>query len=154
MRQVTALLPKVVALSLFSAVLASPLNAEMLLITEQEAALPAAADGGLTFRGVTRGPKVQVLSPVQGAGTVTSPLNLKLKFESFGGAKIDTSSVKASYLKSPSVDLTQRMMKYVKESGIDLEGAVVPPGEHIIKLDLKDSEGRTGTANIKFVVVK
>jgi hypothetical protein len=68
---------------------ALPAQAQM-LISEQEAALPAAADSGLTFRGVTRGPKVQVLSPAQDAA-VKSPFNLKLKFESFGGAKIDPS---------------------------------------------------------------
>ncbi len=153
MRQVAAFLPKVVALGLFSAVLASPLKAEI-LITENEAALPAAADTGLTFRGVTRGPKVQIVSPAPGAGTVTSPLSLKLKFESFGGAKIDTATVKASYLKSPSVDLTQRMQKFVKENGIEMEGAIVPPGEHIIKVDLKDTDGRAGSANIKINVAK
>jgi hypothetical protein len=152
MRQLI-LFSSVVALSLFSAVLVSPLQAEV-LITEQEAALPAAADTGLTFRGVTRGPKVQILSPAPGAGTVTSPLNLKLKFESFGGAKIDLSTVKASYLKSPSVDLTQRMQKFVKETGIEMDGAVIPPGEHVIKVDLKDTDGRAGSANIKINVTK
>ncbi len=151
MRQ--ALFPKVVALSLFSAVLATPLKAEI-LITENEAALPAAADTGLTFRGVTRGPKVQLVSPAPGSGTVTSPLNLRLKFESFGGAKIDPASVKASYVKSPSVDLTQRMQKFVKENGIEMDGAVIPPGEHIIKVDLKDTDGRAGSANFKINVAK
>jgi hypothetical protein len=153
MRQVTSLFSRVAAAGLFSAVLVLPLQAQV-LITEQEAALPAAADTGLTFRGVTRGPKVKIVSPAPGAGTVTSPLSLKLQFESFGGAKIDTSSVKASYLKSPSVDLTQRMMKYVKDNGIEMEGAIVPPGEHVIKVDLKDSEGRAGSASFKLNVAK
>lgn len=153
MRPVTPLFAGVVALSLFSAALAAPLKAEI-LITEQEAALPAAADTGLTFRGVTRGPRIKIVSPAPGAGTVTSPMNLTLQFESFGGAKIDPSSVKASYLKSPSVDLTQRMQKFVKETGIDMQGAIIPPGEHFIKVDLKDTDGRAGSANIKINVAK
>ncbi len=148
-----ALFLKVVALGLFSALLSAPLKAEV-LITENEAALPAAADTGLTFRGVTRGPKIKIVSPAPGAGVVTSPVNLKLQFESFGGAKIDMSSVKASYLKSPSIDLTQRMQKFVKENGIEMDGAVIPPGEHVIKVDLKDTDGRAGSANFKINVAK
>lgn len=153
MRQVTSLFSSVAALGLFSAVLASPLQAEV-LITEKEAALPAAADTGLTFRGVTRGPKIKLVSPAPGAGTVTSPVSLKLEFQSFGGAKIDTSSVKTTYLKSPSVDLSTRMQKFVKENGIDMDGAIIPPGEHVIKVDLKDTDGRAGSTSIKINVAK
>ena len=131
---------------------ACPATAQM-LISEQEAALPAAADTKLTLRGVTRGPKVQVISPAQEA-SVKSPFNLKLKFESFGGAKIDPASVKATYLKSPSVDLTQRMQKFIKDSGIDMEKAEVPPGEHVIAVQLKDTEGRAASVNLKINVAK
>lgn len=151
MRQVTSLFSSVVAFSLFSALLVSPLKAEV-LITPQEAALPSAADTGLTFRGVTRGPKIKIVSP--NAGTVTSPVSLKLQFESFGGAKIDTSSVRASYLKNPAVDLTPRMKKFIKENGVDFDGAIIPPGEHVIKVDLKDTDGRAGSANIKINVAQ
>ena len=129
-----------------------PAHAQM-LITEQEAALPGAADTGLAMRGITRGPKVQVISPTQEA-VVKSPFNLKLKFESFGGAKIDTSSVKATYLKSPAVDLTQRMQKFIKDSGIEMEKAEVPPGEHVIAVQIKDTEGRTASMNFKINVAK
>jgi hypothetical protein len=129
-----------------------PASAQM-LISEQEAALPAAADTKLTLRGVTRGPKVQVISPAQEAA-VKSPFNLKLKFESFGGAKIDPASVKATYLKSPSVDLTQRMQKFIKDNGIEMEKAEVPPGEHVIAVQLKDTEGRAVSMNFKINVAK
>ena len=75
------------------------------LITEEEAKLPPpkgaiAADR----RGILRGPKVEFVSP---GGSVASPLKLQLKFESFGGAKIDPESVKITgrhhHLKSPKV---------------------------------------------------
>ena len=129
-----------------------PTQAQM-LISEQEAALPAAADTSLTLRGVTRGPKVQIISPAQEVA-VKSPFNLKLKFESFGGAKIDPASVKATYLKSPSVDLTQRMQKFIKDNGIEMDKAEVPPGEHVIALQIKDTEGRAASVNFKINVAK
>ena len=83
-----------------------------------------------------------------------SPFNLKLKFESFGGAKIDPASVKATYLKSPSVDLTQRMQKFIKDNGIEMEKAEVPPGEHVIAVQIKDTEGRAASMNFKINVAK
>ena len=57
------------------------------LITEDEAKLPPpkgaiAADR----RGILRGPKVEVVSPNEASH---SPLRLQLKFESFGGARIN-----------------------------------------------------------------
>jgi hypothetical protein len=150
MTGVARVLLAAVFLSGISAVV--PADAQM-LISEQEAALPAAADTKLTLRGVTRGPKVQVISPAQEAA-VKSPFNLKLKFESFGGAKIDPASVKATYLKTPSVDLTQRMQKFIKDSGIEMEKAEVPPGEHVIAVQLKDTEGRAASVNLKINVAK
>jgi hypothetical protein len=153
MIQVPSWLHRAAVAALFSLFLTGPLSAQV-LITEQEAALPAAADTGLTFRGVTRGPKIKIVSPAPGAGTVTSPVNLRLQFESFGGSKIDKSSVKASYLKSPTVDLTQRLEKFMDEGGVNMEGAVIPPGEHVIKVDLKDTDSRAGSTSIKINVAK
>src|SRR5690349_19166365 len=76
------------------------------LITEEEAKLPPpkgaiAADR----RGILRGPKVEFVSPGE---AVSSPMRLQLKFESFGGAKIDPESVKVIFLRTPNVDLTPR----------------------------------------------
>ena len=56
---------------------------------------------------------------------VKSPLNLKLKFESFGGSKIDPDTVKVIYLKSPAIDLTQRLKKHIRSDGIELDTADV-----------------------------
>lgn len=128
-------------------------HAEM-LITEQETALPAAAGGSLTFRGVTRGPKVDMVSPAAEAGVVKSPVDLKMKFQSFGGATIDPNSVKVTYLKTPLVDLTTRLKNYIKPGGIEMSTAEMPAGEHPIRVEIKDSEGRTGGATFTLKVTK
>ncbi len=117
--------------------------ASNLLITEEEAKLPppkgaVAADR----RGITRGPKIEVVAD----GELThSPLHLQLKFESFGGSKIDTDSVKVTYLRTPNVDLTERIKAFIRASGIDMPDAQLPPGDHMIRVDVKDSEGRMGS---------
>jgi hypothetical protein len=131
----------------------APAHAEV-LITEQEAMRPAAAPKAEeASRGIFRAPKISVLSP-QEEGIVTSPLNLKLKFESFGGTKIDEDSIRVIYLKNPSVDLTPRLKKHLKSSGIEMEVAEAPPGEHHLKVEVKDSDGHLGTADVVFKVTK
>ena len=114
------------------------------LITEEEARLPPpkgaiAADR----RGIMRGPKVEFVSP---RDSVNSPLRLVLKFESYGGAKIDPESVKVIFLRSPNVDLTARVKPFVQPDGINMQDAELPPGEYTVRVDIKDSDGRPGTA--------
>ena len=66
------------------------------LITDDEAKLPPPKGAiSATTRGILRGPKVEVISPNEAAH---SPLRLQLKFETFGGARIDIESVKVLYL--------------------------------------------------------
>lgn len=114
------------------------------LITEEEAKLPPpkgaiAADR----RGILRGPKVEFVSP---GDSVNSPMRLVLKFESFGGAKIDPDSVKVIFLRTPNVDLTSRVKPFVHADGINMQDAELPPGDYTVRVDIKDSDGRPGTA--------
>ena len=113
------------------------------LITDEEAKLPppkgaVAADR----RGILRGPKVEFVSP---SDSVSSPLHLVLKFESFGGAKIDPDSVKVMFLRTPNVDLTARVKPFVQADGINIQDAELPAGEYMVRVDIKDSDGRPGT---------
>ena len=124
------------------------------LITEQEASLPAAVPTQMTTRGITRAPRILKLSPAADAAVVKSPFKLSLKFESFGGATIDPTTIKVFYLKNPTVDLTERLKSHFKDNGINLETAEAPPGDHPIRMEIKDSEGRTGVSNFMLKVTK
>jgi len=122
-----------------------PSYAGQVLITNDEAKLPPpkgaiAADK----RGILRGPKIHYV-PV--GDSVQSPTRLQLKFESFGGSKIDPDSVKVTYLRTPNVDLTPRLKPYIEAAGIDIPDAELPQGEHMVRVDVKDSDGRTGTTS-------
>lgn len=129
----------------------SPVHAGQILITEQEATLPPPKGAvAVATRGITRGPKIDPVSKLDG---VKSPIRLQLKFESFGGATIDTKSLKVTYLKSPSVDLTSRVQPFIQPTGIDMPDATLPPGEHQLRVDVKDSDGRTATANVVLKIV-
>jgi hypothetical protein len=95
-------------------------------------------------RGVTRGPKIILVSATE---PVHSPMHLQLKFEAFGGAKIDADSVKVVYLRTPNVDLTERVKPFVKATGIDFPDAELPVGDYMLRVDLKDSDGRLGSTS-------
>jgi hypothetical protein len=123
------------------------------LIKEDEAKLPAASEPEKT-RGITRGPAIKVVSPDPAAQAVKSPFNFKVAFEPRGGAKIDPASVKVTYLKTPSVDLLDRIKPGLSEKGIDLAGAEAPVGEHQIRVTVRDSEGRESKTDINFKVAK
>jgi len=134
-----------VAAAVAVAVPAGAAWAGQVLITEDEAKLPpprgaVAADR----RGITRGPKIDV---AQTAETIHSPMHLKVKFESFGGARIDPDSVKVTYLRTPSVDLTPRVKSFLQPTGIDMPDVELPAGDHMVRIDVKDSDGRAGTTS-------
>ncbi|MGL4262983.1 MAG: hypothetical protein ACRCTX_15320 [Afipia sp.] len=134
----------------FALMAASPASAGTVLISADEAKLPPPKGAvAVATRGITRGPKVAFVGT---ADASKSPMRLQLKFESFGGAKIDTDSLKVTYIKSPAVDLTPRLKPFVKPDGIDMPDAELPPGDHVIRVDVKDSDGRTATTNFTLKV--
>lgn len=125
-------------------------KAGTVLISADEAKLPPPKGAvAVATRGITRGPKV---AHVAAATPSQSPMRLQLKFESFGGAKIDTDSLKVTYMKSPSVDLTPRLKPFVKPDGIDMPDAELPAGDHVIRVDVKDSEGRSASTSFTLKV--
>jgi hypothetical protein len=133
--------------------LAFGLNAQaQLLITEKEAALPTA--NTVATRAITRGPAIHVISPDPASTLVKSPFALKVGFEPRGGAKIDPTLVKVVYLRSPAVDLSDRIKVGLTEKGITLESAQAPVGDHQIRVTVQDSEGRQTSQLIAFTVVK
>jgi hypothetical protein len=115
------------------------------LITADEAALPpmkgAVANSN---RGITRGPKITVS---EDSAAKPSPIHFQVKFQPLGGSTIDLDGLKVIYLKQPNVDLTPRVKPFVQPGGIDMPDALLPPGEHLVRIDVKDSEGRVSTTS-------
>jgi hypothetical protein len=76
----------------------------------------------------------------------------KLIFRAYGGSTIDPSTLAVTYLRGSNIDLTQRIRTFVQPGGIDIPDAEVPPGEHTIRVEVKDSAGRTATTNLLLAV--
>ena len=138
-------------LTLLCGLLMATSVAAEVLIKESEAKLPPAPATAPATRAITRGPGIRVVSP---EGAVVSPFPLRVVFEPRGGAKIDLSSVTMTYLRTPNVNLLDRVRGGLSEKGIDLVTAEVPPGEHQVRLTVQDSEGRQTSTLLNLNVVK
>jgi hypothetical protein len=121
------------------------------LIHPAEAALPSQPEISMTMRGLTRGPEIELVSPADSKST-TSPTIFKIQFKGRNNAAIEKSSIKITYLKTPLIDLTPRLQNYISADAIVMENAELPNGLHAIRVDVKDSQGRSATSVFKFSV--
>lgn len=122
------------------------------LVTPEEAARPPMMVSAT--RAITRGPTIRQVSPDASVKTLKSPMELKVAFEPRGGSKIDLDSVQVIYLKTPTVDLLERVKSGLSEKGLELSDVGLPPGDHSIQLTVQDNEGRRGTTVLNLRVVK
>jgi hypothetical protein len=124
------------------------------LIKQEEASLPpppTTASVTLVTRGITRKPNVILTSP---GASVSSPFNLQFKFEAHGGSKIKPNTFHIIYMRTPNVDLTARVKPFATADGVEMTGAEAPPGQHMIKVTIFDSENREGSAVFTLNVLK
>ncbi len=51
-------------------------------------------------------------------------------------------------MKSPVVDLAPHVKPYAQATGIDMPDAEFPPGDHLMRVDIKDSDGRAASISL------
>jgi len=73
-------------------------------------------------------------------------MHLQVMFESFGGAKIDLDSVKVTYLE-PQCRFDAAHKTICAERRHRYPDVELPLGEHMVRIDLKDSDGRIGSTS-------
>jgi hypothetical protein len=120
------------------------------LITVEEANLPPSAEAGAPERNMTRGPAIDRVAP--SAIGVDGPFRFAVRFKPRNGVPIDPASVRVTYLRQPSVDLTPRLKAFVTADGIDALAVVAPPGKHVVEIEATDKEGRVGRGRITLTV--
>ena len=104
----------------------------------------------LAARGISRPPEAE--SAQVSAKDLKSPIDFKIKFVPHGELTIDPALTRVTYLKDPLIDLTPRLTRYIKASGIDMPDAELPPGKHLIRIELTDSNHHTGSSVLTLVV--
>jgi hypothetical protein len=121
------------------------------LVTGAEAAQPDHV-GELVLRGITRGPLISQVQPDPQTQAVKSPFRMVLSFKALGGGRIDARSVEVIYLKEPLIDLTPRLLNGISDRGLQLDGVVLPPGQHRMLVRVADQDGRSSDLIMKLTV--
>jgi hypothetical protein len=75
-----------------------------------------------------------------------------LSFKALGGGRIDARSVEVIYLKEPLIDLTPRLLNGISDRGLQLDGVVLPPGQHRMLVRVADQDGRSSDLIMKLTV--
>ena len=98
-------------------------------------------------------PGIRVISPAASGAAVAAPLRLEVAFTPTPGTRIVPSSFRVLYglLK---IDLTDRLRRHatVTESGVVVDRAVVPDGQHRLILQVADDQGNTAEQELRIRV--
>ena len=98
-------------------------------------------------------PGIKVLSPSTTTATVAAPLRIEVAFTPTPGTRIVPSTFRVLYglLK---IDLTERLRKHatVTETGVVVDRAVVPEGQHRLILQVADDQGNTAEQELRIRV--
>ena len=135
-------------------------------ITEEEAALPAMKPSGREMKGLPEsnnrpfrvkkqsmaGPIIQIEKP-DPDHLYEDLIDILINFDKNPiGEPVDMKSLRLIYLKMFGIDITDRILPYVKETRIDANGIKFPEGEHEFEIRIKDSEQMESSEVIKIKV--
>lgn len=97
-------------------------------------------------------PRIELQAPAIDA-PVKAPVNIRLAFNTESPAQARPDSFKAYYGRL-RLDITQRLLGAAKvtASGIQVDGAALPKGQHRLLLRLEDTLGRIGERSFEFEV--
>lgn len=148
---------RILGLTLALVIVTATANAAM-LISPEEVNLPAYQGGeGIRLRSAPGGPSIEVIAPNIGASakpTVRRPVAINVRFASQEGATIDMRTLKVTYLRLFGIDITDRLRPYVQGSEIKVDEADIPEGDHSIRVEIRDNQGRANTQTFSFIISK
>ncbi len=155
----------VIGVALSSVVMLLPVASAQMegwFITPEEAAMAPAADADPLQGGehvdigrddlcCDMGPIIEVQMPVAGS-PLNAPIEIRVTFTP-RNHPIDLSTLEVELVKFINIDITDRVVEYTTEQGIQLKEANIPSGSHRIRITLADSTGITGTQDFLFEVL-
>jgi hypothetical protein len=135
-------------------------------ITQEEAALPDMKSSEAEVKGVSEsGDKLFKVKKQSMAGPVIKVekpdpdhlyddlIDILISFDKNPiGEPVDMKSLRVIYLKMFGIDITDRILPYVKETRIDANGIKFPEGEHEFEIRIKDNEQMESSEVIKIKV--
>jgi len=132
------------------------------LITPAEAQQAAKAEASAPSEPRTRAlplpkpgqPAIRVVTPnTPSSSTVPAPVRIEVSFKPANGTRIVPSTFRVLY-GLMKIDLTDRLKKHatVTESGVIIDQAQVPAGQHRLILQVADDQGNTAEQELRLRV--
>ena len=101
-------------------------------------------------------PVIELVAPESG-GIYTSPIGIDITFAPKEGATIDLSTLKVTVVSTTvagvfELDITEDIIDYASEKGISAPDAEIPAGEHVVTIQVADSEQRLAERQLEITV--
>ena len=132
----------------------SPTSQPIWLVTPEEALKSQAVAMAPAPKAIApnAGPKILIASP-EISRPISSPTKIAVKFETLAPAQVQPESFKVRY-GAFGIDITERILaaSKVTAQGIEVSDVKLPKGSHSLALEIRDSMGRVGQQDVRFVV--
>ncbi len=104
----------------------------------------------------TDGPVIELVAPKNG-GIYTSPIGIEIAFAPKDDSTIDLSTLKVTVVSTTvagvfELDITEDIIDYASEEGIKAPNAEIPAGEHVVTVQIADSEERLAERQLSITV--
>lgn len=102
------------------------------------------------------GPMIELVMPENG-GIYTSPIGIDIAFASKEGSTIDLATLKVTVVSTTvagvfEIDITEDIIDYASQGGIKAPKADIPAGEHVVTIQVADSEKRVTEQQLAITV--
>ncbi|MGI9492054.1 MAG: hypothetical protein ACR2QF_06615 [Geminicoccaceae bacterium] len=103
-----------------------------------------------------RGPEIVLLAPEEG-GTYVSPIGIEIAFKPEPGTTVDLGTLKVTVVSNTAIgtfeaDITEDIVSYASQKGISAPNAEIPAGEHVVTIQVADSERRMAERQLAITV--
>jgi hypothetical protein len=104
----------------------------------------------------TEGPMIELVAPENG-GIYTSPIGIEIAFAPTDGSTIDLSTLKVTVVSTTiagvfELDITEDIIDYASADGIKAANAEIPAGEHVVTIQVADSQQRLAERHLEITV--
>ncbi len=102
------------------------------------------------------GPEIVLLAPEEG-GTYVSPIGIEISFKPEPGTTVDLGTLKVTVVSNTAIgtfeaDITEDIVSYASQDGINAPEAEIPAGEHVVTIQVADSEMRMTERQLEITV--
>lgn len=129
-------------------------NKPVVIVTDEEGSQRDAPSGKGMFGSSdsSDGPEINFEKPTP-ESEQSKPVAIKISFHA-KDAPVDINSLKVTYLKFVSVDITDRVKPYATVDGIDIEKADLPEGSHKVRFSIRDTEDRLSEKTLRVKILE